>query len=95
MADHDVAVWWVCYDIHDPRRSAKILKRLKGVGIPLQYSLFEVRKSAQGMKTLMDELAALAAEDDDLRAYRCSGPDAVVRLGRSLVPDGMWLPEGR
>lgn len=92
MSLNQSANWLVSYDIADQRRLARVFKRLKKAGIPLQYSVFSVDANVMQMKTLMAELAALIhAKEDDVRAYRLPENGWRATLGAAILPEGMWL----
>ena len=67
MSQNQTVPWLVTYDIANPRRLARVFKRLKKEGIPMQYSVFAVDTSAQKMGVLMAALATLidGKADDD------------------------------
>ncbi|MEO6319739.1 MAG: CRISPR-associated endonuclease Cas2 [Polaromonas sp.] len=92
MSLNQTATWLVTYDIADPRRLAKVFKRLKKAGVPLQYSVFSVEASAAGMAALMAQLARLIhAREDDIRAYRLPEHGWRTTLGEPILPEGLWL----
>jgi len=92
MSQNQVASWLVTYDIADPRRLAKVFKKLKKEGVPLQYSVFAVEASAAGMAVLMAQLARLIhTKEDDIRAYRLPVNGWRATLGETILPEGLWL----
>lgn len=54
----------VCYDIRDPKRYRKAHKILKGVGRPVQYSIFRCRMDDQEIEKLRWELAKVLDQSD-------------------------------
>jgi len=92
VSQNQTASWLVTYDIADSRRLAKVFKKLKTVGVPLQYSVFAVEASAAGMALLMAQLARLIhAKEDDVRAYRLPANGWRATLGQAILPEGLWL----
>lgn len=92
MAHHQQAQWLVTYDIANPKRLARVFKRLKKAGTPVQYSVFSVQSSAAGMGALMADLAHLInPREDDIRAYRIPEQGWRISLGAAILPDGIWL----
>jgi len=81
----------VCYDIADPRRLARVYRKLGGTGLHLQYSVFLCRLSWQELKTLKYELAGLIDdEEDDIRIYPLPSTIRVEVIGRGdMVPEGV------
>ena len=92
MSQNQTATWLVIYDIADPRRLAKVCKKLKKSGVPLQYSVFSVETSAVGMAVLVAQLASLIhLKEDDIRAYRLPENSWRATLGEAILPEGLWL----
>lgn len=88
MSQHASAQWLVTYDIADPRRLTRLFKLLKKQGIAVQYSVFLVEASAVKMGSLMVQIAKIIAADaDDVRAYRLPENGWKATLGASLLPD--------
>lgn len=86
------AHWLVTYDIADPRRLARVFKRLRKTGTPVQYSVFAVQGNTQQLKMLMAQLARLIdARDDDVRAYRLPERGWRATLGQAILPEGILL----
>lgn len=55
----------VCYDIADPKRLAKTLKKMKGYGDPLQKSVFTCDLSAAEKALLIIELTEIMNLKED------------------------------
>lgn len=94
MSLHTPARWIVTYDITDRRRLLRVHALLRRRGLPVQYSVFLVRASADGMRRLMEELEELIVTAlDDVRAYRWPVQPECHQLGRSILPEGVLLEE--
>ena len=92
MSQNQSVPWLVTYDIADPRRLARVFKRLKKEGIPVQYSVFAIDASATKMGTLMAALASLIdGKADDVRAYRLPEDGWRATLGEAMLPEDVWL----
>lgn len=92
MSQSKTVPWLVTYDIADPRRLARIFKRLKKEGVPVQYSVFAVDASAVKMGALMSALATLIdAHADDVRAYRLPEDGWRATLGNTMLPEDLWI----
>lgn len=92
MSQTQTVPWLVTYDIADPRRLARVFKRLKKEGIPVQYSVFAVDASAQKMGVLMAVLATLIdGKADDVRAYRLPDDGWRATLGEAILPEDLWI----
>jgi len=86
------AHWLVTYDIADPRRLARVFKRIRKAGTPVQYSVFAVEGNTLQLKMLMAQLARLIdARDDDVRAYRLPERGWRATLGQAILPEGILL----
>ena len=92
MSLHQNASWLVAYDMANPRRLARVFKCLKREGIPVQYSVFAVTASNAKMATLMAHLSTLIdSREDDVRAYRLPENGWRATLGKSILPEGVWV----
>jgi CRISPR-associated protein Cas2 len=58
-------VYFVCYDISDPRRWRKIFKTMKGYGVWLQLSVFQCRLNRQNLLRMTDTLTNLMNASED------------------------------
>ena len=60
----------VAYDISDDRRRTRLHKRLKGFGIPVQYSVFECVLTEQNLRKLKETvLDTIKRDEDQVRYY--------------------------
>lgn len=59
----------VAYDIRDDRRRNRLHKKLKGFGIPVQYSVFECILSNRNLEKMKNTVRQVIAEDEDLVRY--------------------------
>jgi CRISPR-associated protein Cas2 len=92
MSLHQTAHWLVTYDIAHPRRLARVFKHLKKEGVPMQYSVFAVEASNAKMGTLMAHLGTLIdLRQDDVRAYRLPENGWRATLGKTMLPEELWL----
>lgn len=92
MSQNQTVPWLVTYDIADKRRLARVFKRLKKEGTPVQYSVFAVDASAQKMGVLMAALATLIdGKADDVRAYRLPDDGWRATLGEAILPEDLWI----
>lgn len=82
----------VCYDICQPRRLARVYRRMKRWGIPLQYSVFYCWLTPQEHNRLARELAELIdTKADDVRIYAVQERVPIQCLGRLPLPEGVQL----
>lgn len=80
----------ICYDISDPARLARVHRSLKRQAVALQYSVFLYSGDARQLQKLMTELASLIhPREDDLRAYPLPQRGLRIRLGKTLLPEGI------
>ena len=78
--------------IADKRRLARVFKRLKNEGTPVQYSVFAAEANAQKMGVLMACLSTLIdGTADDVRAYRLPDDGWCATLGEALIPEDLWI----
>ena len=58
----------------------------------MQYSVFAVTASNANMATLMAHLSTLIdSREDDVRAYRLPENGWRATLGKSILPEGVWV----
>jgi len=92
MSTHEIASWLVTYDIANKRRLVRVFKCLKREGIPLQYSVFMVEATNAKMGALIAKIATIInAKEDDVRSYRLPQKGWNVTMGRSILPDDIWM----
>lgn len=80
----------VCYDIADEGRLTRVHRYLKGMGVPVQYSVFlcsftwpELQEVVSRLTTLIDATA------DDVRLYPLPAGDTILALAcEDRLPDG-------
>lgn len=64
-------IYLVCYDLSDNRVRTALAKVLKGYGMRVQRSVFEINLRTQGeFKRLIKELNSLTDEPGQVRFYR-------------------------
>jgi len=92
MAQNASVRWIIAYDIGHRKRWAPVYKLLKKQGIPLQYSVFQIDASAAQLAALMAQIGQLIdPKADDIRAYRVPQSESLVLLGKSILPEDVWL----
>ena len=85
--------WLICYDIADPKRLCRVHRELSREAIPLQYSVFHICDTRRGINHLVNQAAEhMDPKADDLRAYPLLAASRHVVHGRTLFPDGVFLP---
>jgi CRISPR-associated protein Cas2 len=85
-------VWFLAYDIRQPRRLRRVHRCVRREGLALQYSGFAVPGDAQRLQALLDKLAGIIdARVDDVRAYHLPARCQVWSLGRQNWPEGLTL----
>lgn len=80
-------LWFVAYDIRDPRRLRRVAEICEAQGLRVQYSLFAVLATVRQVRALCAELqACICPQRDDLRLYAISGDAPILHCGRPLQP---------
>lgn len=78
-------LWFVVYDIADPRRLRRVARCCENHGLRIQYSVFTVLATRSAMKQLREQLAGLIDHDeDDVRFYRIAARRPIHHRGRAL-----------
>jgi len=92
MAIHAPQLFLLAYDIANPRRLARVHRRVKARGVPLQYSVFLVLDTPSGLDRLLREIDGLInAREDDIRVYPLPARLDAERYGRQFLPEGVRL----
>ena len=69
MGGHE-ETWLVCYDVADPRRLQRVLRRVSRDAMRIQYSVYLFRGSRRRRERLVADLERLIiAAEDDVRLY--------------------------
>lgn len=88
------ASWLICYDIADPRRLGRVHRVVSEFAVPVQYSVFWARL---GRVALNDALRVVATRidprADDVRFYPLPETVQAFRLGRQVLPAGVYVQE--
>ena len=61
----DERIYFVVYDISDPKRWRAVYKKMKGYGEWVQLSVFQCRLSKTRQATLVSELGEIIQDDED------------------------------
>jgi CRISPR-associated endonuclease Cas2 len=81
----------IAYDISCPKRLQKIYRKLCGHAIRLQYSVFYFTGTQEKYQACLDEIVPLInVKEDDLRAYPLPTNGYQWRLGKSILPEGLY-----
>ncbi len=82
----------LCYDIRDKRRLARVHRIAVRHALPLQYSVFYLKGRRAQLDTLLAELQEVThPADDDVRVYEVQPLEQGCMLGKSVMPDGIWM----
>ena len=89
-------IYFISYDVGNPKRLAKIAKTLENYGIRIQYSFFECEMEQGQLDALKGELLAiLNKKEDSLRIYpickNCSRKVIACGNGSIYVPEGFII----
>ena len=82
--------WVIGYDIADPRRLARVYRRLCAHATPLEYSVFLLVGSEHAKAQCLAEVAGIIdGKADDVRCYALPGRGFQARIGRASLPLGV------
>ena len=82
----------ICYDIANPRRLGRIHRALKKQATAVQYSVFLFSGTEEQLQRGLAQLQHLMdPHQDDIRAYPLPQRGLRWVLGRSLLPEGIFL----
>jgi len=92
MADSQLGLYLIAYDIANPRRLGKVHRILKKQGLPVQYSVFTVVMKRPRLLRLLERIEQqIEKREDDVRCYRLPGRADAVTLGRQFFPEDVML----
>lgn len=84
-----MAHYLVCYDIADPKRLARVHRRVIRHAMFIQLSVYYLQGDRRVLETLLSELQDVIDERcDDVRVYTVRQLSGALQIGCS------WLPEG-
>lgn len=82
--------WVIGYDIANPRRLAKVYRRMCAHATPLEYSVFLLVGTEQAKRRCLEEVGGLIdRKQDDVRCYPLPGRGFQARIGRASLPEGI------
>ena len=86
----EAPLFTICYDISCDRERRRVDALLCGYGFRRQYSVFECRLGAAGLRRLKEQLDALSLRTGHVRLYRvyAGGASTVIGL-RPPDPDAV------
>lgn len=92
MADSQLGLYLIAYDIANPRRLGKVHRLLKKQGLPVQYSVFTVVIKRPRLLRLLARIEErIDADEDDVRCYRLPSNTDTVTLGKQYFPEDVML----
>ncbi|MEQ1531124.1 MAG: CRISPR-associated endonuclease Cas2 [Methylococcales bacterium] len=92
MADSEIGLYLIAYDIADPKRLSRVHRALKKQGLPVQYSVFTVVMKRKAVLRLLDGINELIhPARDDVRCYRLPQNGDIKTLGRQFFPEDVFL----
>jgi CRISPR-associated protein Cas2 len=95
MALNERRTWIIAYDIRDKRRLVRVHAYLRKRAVPLQYSVFVARATANAIRGVLEGLREIVDEGvDDVRIYQLPGRPSVATLGRRMNGGGVQVLEG-
>jgi CRISPR-associated protein Cas2 len=83
--------WLIAYDIREPKRLSRVHRFLVKHGVPVQYSVFVTRNTAQRIGRIKAGLAELIAPVDDVRIYQIPERVRLTTYGRQYLPHELLL----
>ena len=84
-----MAHYLICYDIANPRRLARVHRRIVKDALFIQFSVYYLQGRRKDLDVLLNDLRELINErEDDIRAYTVQPLQEALQIGAA------WLPEG-
>lgn len=95
MADSQIGLYLIAYDIANPKRLSRVHRVLKKQGLPVQYSVFTVVIKRKALLRLLEAISELIhPAQDDIRCYRLPERADIKTLGRQFFPEDVMLFTG-
>lgn len=89
----EIKSWYlVSYDVRDPKRWRKTVKKLKSYGKRIQLSVFRCRLSEREVERMKWELAKVLKEEDSLLVVGLCD-NCVARFNRQMSTEKEWPEE--
>lgn len=87
-----MAHYLICYDIANPRRLARVHRRIVKHALFVQLSVYYLQGSKEALQKLLDELSeVIDPRYDDVRAYPVEPLHKARHWGRQWLPEGITL----
>ena len=84
----------ISYDIGNPKRLLRIHHYLKGLALPIQYSVFYFEGSEVELKKCIAKLTTMIdSKEDDVRCYPLPKTGLQVCLGKAGLPNDIYYSE--
>ena len=81
----------ISYDIGNPKRLLRIHRYLKGLALPIQYSVFYFEDSEVELEKCIDKLTTMIdLKEDDVRCYPLPKTGLQVCLGKAGLPNDIY-----
>ena len=81
----------ISYDIGNPKRLLRIHRYLKGLALPIQYSVFYFEGSEVELEKCIDKLTTMIdLKEDDVRCYPLPKTGLQVCLGKAGLPNDIY-----
>lgn len=82
--------WVIGYDIANPKRLAKVYRRMCAHATPLEYSVFLLVGGERAKESCLAEVEKLInRKEDDVRCYPLPARGYQTRIGRASLPEGI------
>lgn len=92
MADNQLRLYLIAYDIADPRRLSRVHRTLKKQGLPVQYSVFTLVTKRKALLRLLEGIENLIEPtEDDIRCYSLPENTKTHSLGKQYFPKDVML----
>lgn len=81
----------IAYDIRSPKRLQRVHRFLKGLALPIQYSVFFFNGSEAELHCCMTDLASMInPKEDDIRCYPLPTSGLQICLGKASLPEDIY-----
>lgn len=79
------------YDVRNKKRLIRVHRKMLRYAIPIEYSIFVLEGNEESLRRCVsDTMSTLDLRRDDFRCYRLPLSGFQVRVGRSVLPEGVF-----
>ena len=85
-----MSMYIIGYDIRNPKRLQRVHRAMLRHAVAIEYSIFILEGTEKAKDICLEEISSIINEKvDDVRCYPLPSRGLQVRLGKSVMPEGI------